>query len=70
MTDTTPDLYTLKQVAAVIGVSIRTLRYWIRDGHATPDEGNGLGFPHRWTADSIEEIAADRGYSTDWSRLP
>ncbi len=57
------DTYTTREVAKEIGVPLKTLQLWVREGHLSPQTtGNGKQRRIHWTAADVD---AARKFSTD-----
>lgn len=57
------ETYTTAQVADLIGVELKTLQKWVREGYLSPEsEGKGRQKRHTWAP---EHVAAAREYATD-----
>ena len=58
----TDDRFTTDEAAHMLGVSRRTLNYWMRDGKAKPTwTGPGASPQHSWSRRTLERIAERNG---------
>lgn len=59
-----------RQVAAILGVNVRTIHLWVKDGTAVPTfTAPGRSGNQVWSKHDVSKLAKAKGRTPDWNQL-